>query len=63
MARELTMNGNAKLKTIMKEFNDIFPFLQIAIFPLTEKGKSTQTLIMLKKPLQRLELLNHPNLQ
>lgn len=43
MARELTMNGNAKLKTIMKEFNERFPYLQICIFPLTEKDKSTKS--------------------
>lgn len=42
MARELSMNGNTKLKTIKQEFNDRFPYLRLSIYGQSEREKSTK---------------------
>lgn len=43
MARELSMNGNTKLKTIKQEFNDRFPFIRLSIYDQSERVKDTKT--------------------
>lgn len=47
MATEVTVTGNKKVETLMKEFNKKFPYLQLCIFPLSMKNAST------KKPVDR----------
>ncbi|PIQ16438.1 MAG: hypothetical protein COW67_02975 [Flavobacteriales bacterium CG18_big_fil_WC_8_21_14_2_50_32_9] len=54
MARELTMNGNAKLKTIKKEFNNRFPYIRLSIYDLSEKGKSTKTPLDAEKTISEV---------
>jgi hypothetical protein len=43
MARELSMNGNTKLKTILQEFTDRFPYIRISIYASSERDKSSKT--------------------
>ena len=43
MARELSMNGNTKLKTIKQEFNDRFPYIRLSIYAQTEREKDSKT--------------------
>lgn len=43
MATEVTVTGNKKVETLMKEFNKKFPYLQLCIFPLSMKKASTKT--------------------
>ena len=40
MAREVTTTGSKKLKTLMKEFNDNFPYLRIKIISSEMAKKS-----------------------
>lgn len=42
MAREITVTGNKKIRTLQKQFTDKFPYLRLAILPLSEKGKKRQ---------------------
>jgi hypothetical protein len=42
MARELSMNGNTKLKTIKQEFNDRFPYIRLSIYAQTEREKDAK---------------------
>jgi hypothetical protein len=42
MARELSMNGNTSLKSIMQEFNDRFPHLRLSIYASDQKEASTK---------------------
>lgn len=37
MAKELKITGNKKVATLMKEFNEIYPYLSIGIFPMEAK--------------------------
>jgi hypothetical protein len=43
MARELNMNGNVKLKTLMKEFNDRFPYIRLSLYASSERTKDNKT--------------------
>jgi len=43
MARELNMNGNTKLKTLMKEFNDRFPYIRLSLYASSERLKDSKT--------------------
>lgn len=43
MARELNMNGNVKLKTLMKEFNDRFPYIRLSLYASSERSKDSKT--------------------
>ena len=43
MATEISVTGNKKIGTLQKEFNEKFPYLQLCIFPLSEKRKSTKS--------------------
>ena len=43
MANEISVTGNKKLKTLYKEFNKNFPYISLCVFPLSEKGKSSQS--------------------
>jgi hypothetical protein len=42
MARELSMNGNTKLKTIKQEFNDRFPYIRLSIYAQTDRENATK---------------------
>ena len=57
MARELTMNGNAKLKTIKKEFNDRFPFIRLSIYDLSQENNSTKTPLSDEKTISEIRHL------
>lgn len=39
MAREITTTGSKKVATLMKEFNNNYPYLRLKICPFTEKAK------------------------
>ena len=39
MAKEITTTGSKKLKTLMLEFNEYYPYLRLGIFHLSEKQK------------------------
>ena len=39
MAKEITTTGSKKLKTLMKEFNDQYPYLRLGIFDFSAKEK------------------------
>lgn len=39
MAREITTTGSKKVATLMKEFNDNYPYLRLKICSFTEKAK------------------------
>ena len=43
MANEISVTGNKKLKTLYKEFNKNFHYISLCVFPLSEKGKSSQS--------------------
>ncbi len=43
MARELSMNGNTMLKSIMQEFNDRFPYLRLSIYASNQREASSKT--------------------
>ena len=43
MANEISVTGNKKLKTLYKEFNKNFPYICLRVYPLSEKGKSSQS--------------------
>ena len=49
MARELSMNGNTKLKTIMQEFNDRFPHLILFLHASSERTQSTKKILDVEK--------------
>jgi len=51
MARELSMNGNTKLKTIMQEFNDRFPFLILGFCPSTERETNPKKFLDFEKTI------------
>jgi len=51
MARELSMNGNTKLKTILQEFNDRFPFIRLSIYASTEREKSSKVPLDFEKTI------------
>jgi hypothetical protein len=38
----ISVTGNKKIKTLQKEFNEAFPYLQLCIFPVSEKKKTTK---------------------
>jgi hypothetical protein len=54
MARELSMNGNTKLKTIMQEFNDRFPFLILFMHASTEREKITKSILDVEKTISEV---------
>ena len=54
MARELSMNGNTKLKTIMEEFTDRFPFIRLSIYASTEREKSSKTPLDFEKTISEV---------
>lgn len=54
MARELTMNGNVKLKTIMKEFNDRFPYIRLSLYASTERNKNSKTPLDFNKTISEV---------
>jgi len=54
MARELTMNGNAKLKTIMKEFNNRFPYIRLSIYASSEREKESKTPLNFEKTISEV---------
>lgn len=37
MAEEISVTGNKKVETLMKEFNKKYPYLQLCIFPIEAK--------------------------
>lgn len=39
MATEITTTGSKKVKTLIKEFNEKFPYLRLGIFPIEMKAK------------------------
>ena len=43
MPNEISVNGNKKLKTLYKEFNKNFPYIRLRVYPMCEKGKSSQS--------------------
>lgn len=51
MARELSMNGNTKLKTIMQEFTDRFPYLRLSIYASVEREKSSKVPLDFEKTI------------
>ncbi len=54
MARELSMNGNTKLKSIMQEFNDRFPFLILFLHASSERDKSTKQILDPEKTISEV---------
>lgn len=40
---EITVSGQKKVETLMKEFNDKFPYLQLCIFPISMKEATSKT--------------------
>ncbi len=54
MARELNMNGNVKLKTIMKEFNDRFPFIRLSLYASSERTKDSKTPLDFEKTISEV---------
>ncbi|MBM3429041.1 MAG: hypothetical protein FJX95_09700 [Bacteroidetes bacterium] len=54
MARELSMNGNTKLKTIMQEFNDRFPFLILFMHASSEREKTTKSILDVEKTISEV---------
>lgn len=51
MARELSMNGNTKLKTIMEEFNDRFPYLRLSIYASAQRNTSVKSPLDFEKTI------------
>ncbi len=51
MARELSMNGNTKLKTIMEEFNDRFPYLRLSIYASNQRNASVKSPLDFEKTI------------
>jgi hypothetical protein len=43
MARELSMNGNTKLKTIKQEFTDRFPYIRLSIYAQSDRLNAVKT--------------------
>ncbi|MCQ2235175.1 MAG: hypothetical protein MJZ24_10615 [Paludibacteraceae bacterium] len=37
MATEISVSGNKKVSTLMKEFNEKFPYIRLGIFPISAK--------------------------
>jgi hypothetical protein len=54
MARELSMNGNTKLKSIMQEFNDRFPYLRLSIYASSEREKGSKTPLDYEKTISEV---------
>lgn len=54
MARELSMNGNVKLKSIMQEFNDRFPYLRLSIYASSEREKASKTPLDFEKTISEV---------
>lgn len=54
MARELNMNGNVKLKTLMKEFNDRFPYIRLSLYASTERTKDNKTPLDYEKTISEV---------
>jgi hypothetical protein len=54
MARELSMNGNVKLKTILQEFTDRFPYIRISIYASSEREKSSKTPLDYEKTISEV---------
>lgn len=54
MARELSMNGNVKLKTILQEFTDRFPHIRISIYASSEREKSSKTPLDYEKTISEV---------
>jgi len=54
MARELNMNGNVKLKTLMKEFNERFPYIRLSIYALSEKEKDSKVPLDYEKKISEV---------
>ncbi len=54
MARELSMNGNTKLKSIMQEFNDRFPYLRLSIYASNQKELATKTPLDFSKTISEV---------
>lgn len=42
MATEITVTGQKKVETLMKQFNEKFPYLQLCIFPISAKDMGTK---------------------
>lgn len=42
MAKEISVTGHKKIRTLQKEFTAQFPYISLAIFPLSEKNKKRQ---------------------
>jgi hypothetical protein len=57
MARELSMNGNTKLKTIKQEFNDRFPYIRLSIYDQSERVKDTKTPINGEKTIAEVRTI------
>jgi hypothetical protein len=54
MARELNMNGKVKLKTIMKEFNDRFPYLRLSLYASSERDKDSKIPLDFEKTISEV---------
>jgi len=54
MARELSMNGNTKLKTILQEFTDRFPYIRLSIYASTEREKSSKSPLNYEKTISEV---------
>jgi hypothetical protein len=57
MARELSMNGNTKLKTIKQEFNDRFPYIRLSIYDQSERSKDTKTPLKGEKTISEVRTI------
>jgi hypothetical protein len=54
MARELSMNGNTKLKTIMQEFNDRFPHLILFLHASSQRTETTKKILDVEKTISEV---------
>ena len=48
---DLTMNGNAKLKTVKQQFTKRFPYLRLSIYALSQRSLSLKTPLNAEKTL------------
>lgn len=60
MAKDVSVVGNKKIGTLKREFNQKFPHLLLALFPLTEKDKLTKTPYDSNKLISEVRTKVHP---
>lgn len=60
MAKEVSVVGNKKVATLMDEFSNKFPYLLLAIFPLSEKMKKTQKPYSPDKSISEIRTMVNP---